>query len=98
MNGRQAPPVKSASMHDTNTNLSHIQPGVKLRHYKGGLYTVEGLCRIEATLKTGVLYRPQQGDAQDVLWMRPLEEFADTVQTAEGAVPRFCVLSPSALK
>lgn len=80
------------------TNLSDIQPGTQLRHYKGGLYTVEGFCRIEATLKTGVLYRPQQGDAQDVLWMRPLEEFTDVVQTAEGAVPRFSLLSPSALK
>lgn len=72
---------------------SEIQPGVQLRHYKGGLYTVEALCRIEATLKTGVLYRPQQGDAQDVLWMRPIEEFTDEVQTAEGAVPRFCVFT-----
>jgi len=75
------------------TNLVDIQPGTQLRHYKGGLYTVEGLCRIEATLKTGVLYRPQQGDAQDVLWMRPLEEFGDSVQTVEGQVPRFRVLT-----
>jgi hypothetical protein len=79
-------------------NLADIQPGTKLRHYKGGLYTVEGLCRIEATLKTGVLYRPQQGDAQDVLWMRPLEEFADIVQTAVGTVPRFILVEDSALK
>ena len=75
------------------TNLADIQPGTQLRHYKGGLYTVEGLCRIEATLKTGVLYRPQQGDAQDVLWMRPIEEFADSVQTVEGQVPRFQVIT-----
>jgi len=80
------------------TNLEDIQPGTKLRHYKGGLYTVEGLCRIEATLKTGVLYRPQQGDAQDVLWMRPLEEFGDSVQTAVGTVPRFILVEDSALK
>jgi hypothetical protein len=73
-------------------NLADIQPGTQLRHYKGGLYTVVGLCRIEATLKTGVLYRPQQGDSQDVLWMRPLEEFVDRVQTAEGAVPRFSLV------
>ena len=74
------------------TNLADIQPGTQLRHYKGGLYTVEGLCRIEATLKTGVLYRPQQGDAQDVLWMRPLEEFADSVQTPMGTLPRFSLV------
>jgi len=41
--------------------LSAIQPGVTLRHYKGGLYRVVGVCRIEATLKTGVLYQACQG-------------------------------------
>ena len=74
------------------TNLADIQPGTQLRHYKGGLYTVEGLCRIEATLETGVLYRPQQGDSQGVLWMRPLGEFSDMVLTQEGSVPRFSVI------
>lgn len=66
-----------------------VQPGVQLRHYKGGLYTVEGLCRIEATLKTGVLYRAHQGDSQDVLWMRPIEELTDLVRAPDGQVPRF---------
>ena len=70
-----------------------IQPGVQLRHYKGGLYTVEALCRIEATLKTGVLYRSHQGDSQDVLWLRPLDEFSDRVITPAGEVPRFSVLT-----
>ena len=79
-------------METKSQDLHLIQPGAKLRHYKGGLYTVEALCRIEATLKTGVLYRPHQGDSQDVLWMRPLEEFGDQVPTAQGLVPRFQVL------
>lgn len=86
--------LDSYAMHPQDNILSHIQPGTQLRHYKGGLYTVEGFCRIEATLQTGVLYRPQQGDAQDVLWMRPLQEFGDTVQTAEGQAPRFSIVSP----
>jgi hypothetical protein len=64
-------------------------PGTRLRHYKGGLYTVVGSCLIEATLQPGVLYKPQQGDSQDVTWMRPLAEFHDLVTTAEGVVPRF---------
>ena len=64
-------------------------PGTQLRHYKGGLYTVVGSCLIEATLQPGVLYKPQQGDSQDVLWMRPLAEFHDLVTTPEGTVPRF---------
>lgn len=98
MSGCWSQIVRLEAMNPHAPILSQLQPGTQLRHYKGGLYIVEGLCRIEATLKTGVLYRPLQGDAQDVLWMRPLEEFGDTVQTAEGHVPRFCVLSPSALK
>ncbi|MDP1530867.1 DUF1653 domain-containing protein [Rhodoferax sp.] len=64
-------------------------PGTQLRHYKGGLYSVVGHCLIEATLQPGVLYKPLQGDSQDVLWMRPLAEFHDLVSTAEGTVPRF---------
>ncbi len=69
-----------------------LQPGVTLRHYKGGLYRVVGLCRIEATLKTGVLYRACQGD-EAVVWMRPLEEFSDAVTTADGPVPRFTLVA-----
>jgi len=79
---------------NNNTTLlpAQIQPGAQLRHYKGGLYTVEALCRIEATLKTGVLYRSHQGDSQEVLWMRPLDEFSETVTTQEGTVPRFSLV------
>jgi hypothetical protein len=65
-----------------------LTPGTFLRHYKGGLYRVEGMCRIEATLQTGILYRACQGD-ETVLWLRPLPEFSDWVSTAEGKVPRF---------
>lgn len=64
-------------------------PGTQLRHYKGGRYTVVGSCLIEATLQPGVLYKPQQGDSQDVIWMRPLAEFHDQITTPEGSVPRF---------
>lgn len=64
-------------------------PGTRLQHYKGGLYSVVGHCLIEATLQPGVLYKPLQGDCQDVLWMRPLAEFHDLVSTAAGTVPRF---------
>ncbi len=64
-------------------------PGTTLRHYKGGLYRVVGACLIEATMVPGVLYQPLQGDKQAVVWMRPLTEFTDEVQTAHGLVPRF---------
>lgn len=66
--------------------------GARLRHYKGGLYEVAGYCLIEATLETGVLYRPLGADGQpksDLLWMRPLARFGDLIETGEGSVPRF---------
>ena len=67
----------------------HLQPGARLRHYKGGLYRVEGACLIEATLETGILYRPEQGHGTHVLWMRPAAAFDEWVDTGEGPVRRF---------
>jgi hypothetical protein len=67
--------------------------GTILRHYKGGHYTVVGSCVIEATLKLGVLYKPLQGDMQDVVWMRPLAEFSEIVTLADERVSRFVVVS-----
>ncbi len=76
----------------SKTGPQALQPGVTLRHYKGGLYRVVGLCRIEATLETGVLYQACQGD-EAVLWMRPLPEFGDIVPTPEGPVARFTLVA-----
>ena len=73
----------------TQLKLQPFAPGTQLRHYKGGLYTVVGSCLIEATLQPGVLYKPLQGDSQDVLWLRPLAEFHDQISTDEGMVLRF---------
>ncbi len=66
--------------------------GTRLRHYKGGLYEVAGYCLIEATLETGVLYRPLGADGKpkaDLLWMRPLGVLFDRVNTPEGPRQRF---------
>lgn len=71
----------------------HLQPGTLVRHYKGGLYRIEGACLIEATLETGILYRPQQGNAMHLLWMRPASAFEDNIDTEQGAVPRFTLVS-----
>jgi hypothetical protein len=73
----------------------HLQPGTLLRHYKGGLYRVEGACLIEATLEAGVLYRPQQGQVTDVLWMRPAAAFDEWVSTDQGPVRRFSPVAPA---
>lgn len=66
-----------------------LQPGTRLRHYKGGLYEVTGACIIEATLETGVLYRPLQGDATGLTWMRPASAFFERVPHEQGMVQRF---------
>ncbi|WP_198552360.1 DUF1653 domain-containing protein [Macromonas nakdongensis] len=68
---------------------AHLRTGVRLRHHKGGEYEVVGACLIEATLETGILYRPLQGDAADLLWMRPAAAFDEPVDTPQGRVPRF---------
>ncbi len=68
---------------------THLRPGSRLQHYKGGLYRVEGACLIEATQETGILYRPEQGDGADILWMRPAVQFDDLVPTPNGTVRRF---------
>jgi hypothetical protein len=80
--GRMTDPV---SLHIPH----HLQPGTCVRHYKGGLYRIEGACLIESTLETGILYRPQQGTATDVLWMRPASAFDEMVETDNGPVRRF---------
>ena len=69
-----------------------LQPGTRLRHYKGGLYEVTGACIIEATLETGILYRPLQGNASHLLWMRPADAFFQQVTTEQGDVQRFTPL------
>lgn len=68
---------------------AHLMPGVRLQHYKGGLYRVEGACLIEATLETGILYRPEKGNATHLLWMRPAAAFDELVDTDKGKVCRF---------
>ena len=67
----------------------HLKPGARLRHYKGGLYRVEGACLIEATLETGILYRPEQGNATQIVWMRPATNFDELLDTDQGPVRRF---------
>jgi hypothetical protein len=50
---------------------AHLMPGVRLRHYKGGLNRVEGACLIEDTRETGILYQPEQGNATHLLAWSP---------------------------
>jgi predicted metal-dependent HD superfamily phosphohydrolase len=64
-----------------------LTAGMPYRHYKGGAYTVVGLGRLEADLSPAVVYRSMREPS--LLWVRSAEVFSETVQTPEGAVPRF---------
>lgn len=66
-----------------------IQPGV-YRHYKGGLYRVEGMARHSETLEELVIYRALYGEG--ALWARPAGMWNESV-TVNGCVqPRFAYL------
>lgn len=47
------------------------------RHYKGGLYEVQGVVRHSETLEPMVLYRALYGEGG--LWVRPAAMFTQTV-------------------
>jgi hypothetical protein len=73
------------------TPAAEIQAG-RYRHYKGGLYEVIGVARHSETDEELVVYRPLYGER--CLWVRPKQMFAETVEVAGQAVPRFCYLGP----
>lgn len=53
----------------------HAMPGVTYRHRKtGGIYEVESIATIEATMTTCVIYRAKSDGRR---WVRPLDEFCD---------------------
>lgn len=62
------------------------------RHYKGNLYEVLELARHSETEEELVVYRALYGDYG--VWVRPLAMFTETVQTQEGAQPRFLLVQP----
>ena len=73
----------------SDTDLSPL-PSIHLglyRHYKGGLYEVQGVVRHSETLQPMVLYRALYG--QRGLWVRPFDMFLETVQVEGRTVSRF---------
>jgi hypothetical protein len=78
---------------ENQSNHNFFEIGNVLKHYKGGMYTIVGTCLIEASLKPAVLYKPHQGDSQNVIWMRPMAEFQDQITTENGTVQRFTLVS-----
>ena len=81
------PPPSSGPASDTDLSLlTSIQLGL-YRHYKGGLYEVQGVVRHSETLQPMVLYRALYG--QRGLWVRPFDMFLETVQVEGRTVSRF---------
>ena len=81
------PPPSSGPASDTDLSPPPtIQLGL-YRHYKGGLYEVQGVVRHSETLQPMVLYRARYG--QRGLWVRPFDMFLETVQVAGRTVSRF---------
>ena len=61
-------------------------PGL-YRHYKGGMYRVEGTVRHSESLEPMTLYRALYG--QQGLWVRPAAMFAETVTMQRVSRRRF---------
>lgn len=63
-----------------------ILPGL-YRHFKGGLYRVEGVARHSETLEEMVVYRALYGEGG--LWVRPAAMWNEKVLHEEILRPRF---------
>lgn len=68
----------------------------KYQHYKGGLYEVIAVGRIEATLEEVVVYKalytsPDFG--ADAVWVRPVTSFLETVEWEGKTIPRFTFIT-----
>lgn len=59
--------------------------GQTYRHFKGGQYSIVGTGLLESNLEPVVIYM----NAERLIWVRTLENFAATVKTDAGKVPRF---------
>lgn len=58
-----------------------VHIGGRYRHFKGNEYEVLAVARHSETLESLVVYRALYGEGD--VWVRPLEEFLDTV-TRDG--------------
>jgi hypothetical protein len=64
-------------------------PGQRFRHYKGGLYEVVAVARLEATHEPLVVYR---AEVDGTVWARPLAQWSETVEHEGQSVTRFSPL------
>jgi hypothetical protein len=66
-----------------------VTVGAEYTHYKSPekRYRVENLAIDEESEGVRVVYRPLYGE--ELLWIRTLDNFLDTVETPDGPKPRF---------
>ncbi|APG24372.1 DUF1653 domain-containing protein [Syntrophotalea acetylenica] len=60
------------------------------RHFKGNLYEVLDTARHSETEEWFVVYRALYGDMG--VWIRPLANFCETVETDGQSLPRFAYI------
>ena len=58
-------------------NVREVKIGKTYRHFKGTLYSVEGIAKHSETGENYVVYRQMYGNG--TLWIRPLEMFLEKV-------------------
>jgi hypothetical protein len=61
----------------------------KYQHFKGGLYRVIAVGKIEATGEDVVVYETLYDNPVSRVWVRPLNNFLETVEIDGKKVPRF---------
>lgn len=66
-------------MPSDQTAVGTAAPCTAWKHYKGGLYLVLDICRLEATNEPAVLYQEISGDPSAPKWVRPLSEWVAIV-------------------
>lgn len=66
--------------------MQTVEPGI-YEHYKGQRYRVIGLCRHSETEEPLVAYQCLYGEF--TLWVRPLDNFLQTVTVDGEELPRF---------
>lgn len=66
-----------------------MEPGTLYRHYKGGMYEIVTLARLESDGINGPLHVVYRSVTDKTVWVRPLAEFRGNVFPEGTAVPRF---------
>lgn len=67
----------------------NFEKGTKIKHYKGGQYTVIGIATESETADEVVVY---QNDIDKKIWVRPIDMFFEEVRFKGRWVKRFEVI------